>query len=639
MPGARKAHLDLQATRDRARGLALGSKLLCLQDPRSIVAPLYCPNSACQAANALEDPICRTCGTPLLRPYLHLLGEAASKLTVGTVLADRYEIIAPGFAIDTHPALKQPEPELIPAFILPYLRLLPQRPHTPHAYGLALQPQSAPIWLLAYGYFRKDLILHGKALPTIESLWPEVSTRRQLNWLWQMSRLWRPLRAQGVVGTLLEPSLLRASGTLLQLLELPLSSDREIRLPQLAPLWERWAQLATNPVRDLLLQVCEGLGTGKIAKSKQLVDLFGRTLQKAGESNQPTYIITGHTSAGPERGHNEDAFLQGGRCVSKASEPPADALAAVCDGIGGQEGGEVASQLAIEALQDCLETPLPEKEELLAAIERATFEANARICERNDREQRQARQRMGTTLTLVAIRDRLAHLAHVGDSRIYYISRLGCFQLTLDDDVATRATRLGHAIYANALLQANAGSLVQALGIGSSKVLHPTLQSLVLDEDCIFLLCSDGLSDYERVEQYWERELLPVLVGKITPEKASEHLVALADRENGHDNTTVSLIYCQFPDTEAADDGSLISAFSQLLTASQLSDVSELPTAAKRQSRCRLLLPKVIIAGSAILAITAATYWFVPSVRSRVNDFLKPWLPVRLPAPGGDRAP
>lgn len=480
------------------------------------MVPLYCPNLTCQAANALEDLVCRTCKTPLLRPYLHLLGENTSELETGTVLADRYMVVAPGFAIDTQPARIQPEPEQIPEFILPYLRLLPQRPHTPHVYGFVLQPQAAPIWLLAYGYFRKDLVLDGKALPTIESLWPEAGARRQLNWLWQMARLWRPLRAQGVVGALLDPSLLRASGTLLQLLELPLSSDRETRLPQLVPLWARWAGLTTGPVRDLLLQVCEGLGTGQISKSKQLVDLFGRTLRKAGGEDQQIYTVASHTSAGPKRGHNEDAFLQGGRCIDDGSPgSPTDALAVVCDGIGGQDGGEVASQLAVEVLRDCLDAPLPAQEDLLVAIEGAIFEANARICDRNDREERQARQRMGTTLTLVALCDRIAHLAHVGDSRIYYISRTGCFQLTLDDDVATRATRLGHAIYANALLQANAGSLVQALGVGSSKVLHPTLQSLVLDEDCVFLLCSDGLSDYDRVEQYWERELLPVLAGKI----------------------------------------------------------------------------------------------------------------------------
>ncbi|MEO0946570.1 MAG: protein phosphatase 2C domain-containing protein [Cyanobacteria bacterium J06641_5] len=603
------------------------------------MAPLHCPNLTCQAANALEDLVCRTCKTPLLRPYLHLLGENAGELAVGTVLADRYTIVAPGFAIDTKPARIQPEPEQIPEFILPYLRLSPQQPHTPHAYGFALQPQSAPIWLLAYGYFRKDLVLQGTALPTIESLWPEVSARRQLNWLWQMARLWRPLRAQGVVGALLDPSLLRASGALLQLLELPLSSDREIRLPQLVPLWARWAGLTTGPVRDLLLQVCEGLGTGQITKSKQLVDLFGRTLQKAGGENQQIYEVSSHTSAGPKRGHNEDAFLQGGRCANESPESPTEALAVVCDGVGGQDGGEVAAQLAVEVLRDCLDAPpVPAQDDLLAAIEGAIFEANARICERNDREQRQARQRMGTTLALVALCDRIAHLAHVGDSRVYYISRSGCFQLTLDDDVATRATRLGHAIHANALLQANAGSLVQALGVGSSKVLHPTLQSLVLDEDCVFLLCSDGLSDYDRVEQYWERELLPVLAGKIALEKTSRRLVALADRVNGHDNTTVSLVHCQFPDADTVgDDSSIVGAFSQLLTASQIGDVSELPTTAREEPQRRSPLPKVILTCSLVLTTAAAAYWLIPSVRSRVNTFLESWLPVQLPPTQGEK--
>lgn len=542
--------------------------------------------------------------------------------------------MAPGFAVDMHPARPQPAPGQIPEFILPYLRLLPQRPRTPHAYGLVLQPQSSPLWLLAYGHFRQDLILQGKVLPSVESLWPDSGARRQLNWLWQMARLWRPLRAQGVVGTLLEPSLLRASGALLQLLELPLGVDREVRLPQLVPLWTRWAQMSAGPVRELLLQVCEGLGAGKIVKSKQLVELFGQALQKVGEDSPQTYSVVGHTSAGPKRAHNEDAFLTGGRCVDAAPEAGMmDALAVVCDGIGGQDNGEVASHLAIEVLADTLEAPLTEADrDLAGTIEQTIFEANACICERNDREQRQARHRMGTTLTLAAVRDRVAHLAHVGDSRIYYISRVGCFQLTLDDDVATRATRLGHALYTDALQQPNAGSLVQALGIGSSKILHPTLQSFVLDEDCILLLCSDGLSDYDRVEQYWEREVLPILAGKVEAEKASERLVALADRRNGHDNSTVSLIYCQFPNVDAASDASLIGALNQFLSAAQFGDVSELSAAVKSTARRRLsLLEVALICALAALMTSAAAYWFVPEVRTRVNDYLKSWLPVQLP--------
>ena len=44
-----------------------------------------------------------------------------------------------------------------------------------------------------------------------------------------------------------------------------------------------------------------------------------------------------------------------------------------------------------------------------------------------------------------------------------------------------------------------------------SAALHPNIRRLIIDEDCIFLLCSDGLSDFERIEQYWRSAVLPVI--------------------------------------------------------------------------------------------------------------------------------
>lgn len=604
------------------------------------MASLYCSNPSCQAENALESRRCQNCSAPLLRPYLHVIGEGAANFASGTLIADRYLVMAEGFVIDTQPARLQPLPEEIPEFILPYLRLLPQQPHVPHVYGLTRQP--SPLWLLAYGHFRHDLVLQAKVLPELESLWPEAGARRQLNWLWQIVRLWRPLRSQGVASALLEPSLLRVSGSLLQVLELPLGGHN-IRLPQLVPLWSQWAETATPPVRELLQRICEGLSKGEIIKSRQLAEIFEQALSGIEQRGKPAYSVASHTSAGPKRHHNEDAYLQSGRYAGGTKQAATDVLAVVCDGIGGHDGGEVASRLAIEALRERLEVPLSAEEKLPPTIERAIFEANARICERNDREQRQARQRMGTTLSLAAIRDRFVYFAHVGDSRVYYLSPVGCFQMTLDDDVATRATRLGHTIYANALLQANAGSLVQALGMGSSKILHPTLRPFILAEECAILICSDGVSDYDRIEQSWEWGILPILEGQIAPEKASKQLVALADRENGHDNATVSLIHCQLPEDAGSDSMRLSEIFRNMPSASSLSGASELQKVPIRkkvsqQGTQRRQGPFRVALGAALLgAAAAALYWFVPTIRTRVNTFVESWIPTQLPDLNDDR--
>jgi protein phosphatase len=87
-------------------------------------------------------------------------------------------------------------------------------------------------------------------------------------------------------------------------------------------------------------------------------------------------------------------------------------------------------------------------------------------------------------------------------------------------------------------------ALVQALGMSSATNLHPTVQRLIVDQDCVFLLCSDGLSDYDRVKQYWDSEIVPLLRGEKTV-TAVESLLQLANQKNGHDNSTIALVYCR----------------------------------------------------------------------------------------------
>jgi len=81
--------------------------------------------------------------------------------------------------------------------------------------------------------------------------------------------------------------------------------------------------------------------------------------------------------------------------------------------------------------------------------------------------------------------------------------------------------------------------------MGSATNLHPTVQRLIVDQDCVFLLCSDGLSDYDRVEQYWDSEILPLLRGEKTVTAVGESLLQLANQKNGHDNSTIALVYCR----------------------------------------------------------------------------------------------
>jgi hypothetical protein len=101
---------------------------------------------------------------------------------------------------------------------------------------------------------------------------------------------------------------------------------------------------------------------------------------------------------------------------------------------------------------------------------------------------------------------------------------------------------LGGSLYREVLLQPGSGSLIQALGMSSSQMLRPTVQRFVIDESCVFLLCSDGLSDSDRVEQFWPSVVRPLLTADKSTAKVGKQLVDLANKFNGHDNVTVGLL-------------------------------------------------------------------------------------------------
>jgi serine/threonine protein phosphatase PrpC len=285
-------------------------------------------------------------------------------------------------------------------------------------------------------------------------------------------------------------------------------------------------------------------------KPDWLVEQIDRALSECARAQSYSYQIVTESDRGPSRQRNEDAcYPPGGGAVINTNGNGL-ALSIVCDGIGGHEGGNVASNMAIntiaQKINNLLLQPEPwQSRNVSGLLESYVRDANDSISQRNDSEQRRDRQRMGTTVVMAVGHAHEVYLTHVGDSRVYRISRTGCHQVTLDDDLASREVRLGYAIYREAIQYPTSGSLVQALGMGASNNLHPTVQRFAIDEDCIFLLCSDGLSDRDRVEQYWETEILPVLEGKRDLATTAKQLIRLGNTLNGHDNVTVGLLYCQ----------------------------------------------------------------------------------------------
>ncbi|MDC0835953.1 protein phosphatase 2C domain-containing protein [Geitlerinema sp. CS-897] len=560
-------------------------------------AKLHCPNPTCQAVNSEGEAFCHTCRTALPKRYLWAialspsrgdtvsLDEDATDSQFGQYWGDRYWVKGDRIVLDTHPGNFPDLPDRVPKALEPYLKLFPYRWHLPQVYGQAGPPsqlRGRNVWLLENAPIWQPDGQTWTLRPSLDEAWDDASPLRQINWLWQMGQLWEPFSREGVAASLLDLDRLRVEGGLLRLSDLALGRSQPV-LVQLGRLWKRWVDRTASPYREFLDRLCQKLETREIATSEQLVAALDRALDLTSQNYRYHTEIATLSDRGPSRVRNEDACYPVSGQMPTASrvqgtEALTRQLAIVCDGVGGHEGGDIAANLAVHTIEQHLRhlatpkhrpssrddrnspvsadvPPTPEsgsrairngtgrhhwRNGLFSAIEHAIFEANSAIADRNNLEQRQGRQRMGTTLVMSVTCDRDLFITHIGDSRAYLITRYGCYAITLDDDVATREVRLGYAFYREALQQTSAGSLVQALGMGSSIDLHPTITRFVLEDDCICLLCSDGLSDYDRIEQIWQQEIQP-LIENGNLRQGVKRLVAIANTSNGHDNVTVAL--------------------------------------------------------------------------------------------------
>ncbi|CCI27344.1 conserved hypothetical protein [Microcystis aeruginosa PCC 9809] len=520
------------------------------------VITLQCQNLTCLSPNALTNRFCEKCGTPLVKRYLWMMGDwVRTYYHVGELIDNRYLVKQPQIVLDTKPAQAPQAPDEPPSWISLYLKLLPFHLHIPQVYGYIPSPDerlNMDIWLLEYGTIPLDEtgeLIYPELLPTLAEVWSQASDLRQIHWLWQMAKLWHPLQRKAVVSSLLNPSLTRVNDQLLQLLELSKDEATAPNLKDLGAFWTGLIPTAAANIQDFLVSLTQELESGDLDRPESLIAILDYALQHYGGGQERSYEIFTCTDTGLLREHNEDAcYPPTNQAITLAHGQ--NPLAIVCDGIGGQEGGEIAAQLAIKTLsREINPSPTtnieiyPDSYSLI--LEQAIRVTNDLISQRNDQESRQDRQRMGTTLVMAFAQAQEMYAAHVGDSRIYWITAHSCHQVTVDDDLASREVKLGYLLYRDAIQYPNAGALVQALGMSSATNLHPTVQRLIIDQDCVFLLCSDGLSDYDRVEQYWDSEIVPLLRGEKNVTAVGESLLQLANQKNGHDNSTIALVYCR----------------------------------------------------------------------------------------------
>lgn len=536
----------------------------------SFSEPIYCPNLSCpDPRNTFGRQHCAACETDLIYRYVWVVGQAAEEVPAGKVIADRYFVIAPQIWLDSRPALPPSVPEELPDTIMPYLNLYPQRLHTPEVYGfcsLGEAPEATEVLLLE----NVPINNFGRLYPSILEAWSGTTAARQVYWLWQMLQLWTPLSEHGVASSLLVPENLRVEGWRVRLLEL----HRGNFVPTLRDLGDVWSGLvesAQPEVQSRLGEICQFMRRSSMNLDAIALELNDLLLEQCAQL--PLHLeVVGMTDTGPQRSQNEDSCYPVATDFqsSKTSggEKLIPYLTMVCDGVGGHEGGEVASQLAVQSLKALIQNLLAEiaqQEELMTPamvikqLEEIVRVVNNVISAQNNEQGKELRQRMGTTLVMalqlpqkVKISEDLPsnnshelYLVNVGDSRAYWIGKNYCHRLTVDDDVASREVQLGHCLYWETQLRADAGALTQALGTRDGDFLRPTIQRFIIEEEGLLLLCSDGLSDNDWVEQSWENYGPEVLEGKMSLEAAVQSWIRLANEKNGYDNTSVVATHCR----------------------------------------------------------------------------------------------
>jgi protein phosphatase len=257
---------------------------------------------------------------------------------------------------------------------------------------------------------------------------------------------------------------------------------------------------------------------------------IGIAAQSDPSSPEMRIVVGMATDTGCVREINEDA-------VDVIRPDSAEALrdigvvAVVCDGMGGHEGGEVASRLAIEAFsRQVTSGPMSPTDMLIGAISAA----NTAVISAARREPRLTG--MGTTCTALLLREGLAHCAHVGDSRCYMVRDGNIFLMTEDHSAVMELVRRGAITLEEARHHPDKNVISRALGSQPNVQVSSWPRPLQVRPGDRFLVCSDGLHDLMS-----DGDICAAVTAN-APQEACDRLVALARERGGYDNISVAIL-------------------------------------------------------------------------------------------------
>ena len=241
-------------------------------------------------------------------------------------------------------------------------------------------------------------------------------------------------------------------------------------------------------------------------------------------------IFTGKkTDIGCVREINEDRYFVE---VSQNLGSQSHTILMVADGMGGQVGGEEASQTAVDTVETLYSRNIgggKAIDDLKKFIISSFQEANRAVFGKG----RSLSANIGTTLTAAFIKDTTAYIGHIGDSRAYVIREREIKRLTDDHTLAEDLVRKGKATSEEMGTSPMRNMLTRSIGTGEELIIDPPV-SVELKSGDILLLCTDGLTSL--VE---DKEIISAIHNTMNVQTACEKLVDIAKERGGFDNITV----------------------------------------------------------------------------------------------------
>jgi serine/threonine protein phosphatase PrpC len=240
--------------------------------------------------------------------------------------------------------------------------------------------------------------------------------------------------------------------------------------------------------------------------------------------------IAALTDVGCKRTNNEDSF----------GYDPESQIFVVCDGMGGQAAGEVASNTAVQTLIEYFRQQHAAPASIEERLYQAILEANKKVCAlARDSEDLRG---MGTTLVAACKEGRKIVIGNVGDSRAYFLRGGGCVQITQDHSFLAEQVRSG------AMTPEDAGaSPLQSLitrAVGTAESVEPDLFSAALEPEDIVLLTTDGLTRYADAQT-----IAKIISENPILEDACQALIHTAKDQGAIDNVTCLLLrFIEEPD-------------------------------------------------------------------------------------------